>query len=373
MSYDNWRKRLEIAQLHKTVALRRAAVAALKINFSQPGEADEGYYRKPITEKHPTNGQNTIVGWIPVAYFIYDGVLTGNIGDSDHNREMTAAEVVDEQLWSYVVSHPISYELYKAVVERGEPWPDLAPPIDAATAVERAIEDGRQLGEFVTLATREINRDDNKPPEMLPEIEHAEKIKAAIGAAIKKVTSEDDANLAAGSKNRIAELRLAADKAGKAIYQPLHAAYVAEREKWLPMVNLADAEEKRLNREILTFRESERKRLAAIAAKAAEEQRLQDEANARAADRAIASGEPEQPPVVEEIAQPPAPTPIVPTYGRRVVKEELKKFAVIVDPVEVFKWMMPNQELEELLQKLATAAIRTGNTVPGTTTREGLI
>ena len=47
MRYDNWRKRLEIFEKYSTVALRRDAVARLKINFSQPGLEDVGYYRKP--------------------------------------------------------------------------------------------------------------------------------------------------------------------------------------------------------------------------------------------------------------------------------------------------------------------------------------
>jgi hypothetical protein len=402
MSFDNWRKRLEVAKL-PTVAARRAAISALKINFSRPTEDDEGYYRKPITEKDPKgNGKNIITDWVPVAYYLYDGALTGDIG----KKPMTDNEVSDEHLWSWVVSHPIDYEVYQAVIE-GAPWPDaklvMAGP-DGRTPIpaKAVLEDDGAIGlapaepamthtnvaasmapaTVIPAAGREVNPNHNQPPaeEVIPpEVQHAQAIDNAIGAAPETVTSEAEAAIAAGSMNRIAELRLAADKAGKEIYQPIFASYKAIFNAWNPMVGRAEAAEKRLKTAILTFRENERKRLAKIADEVAKRKQEAEEAAQRAADRAIVAGVPEPAPVVEpepaQVIQQPAP--IQPTYGRRAVKEELKKFAVIdrdkALDVDVYKFFRDNPKMIELIEKLATDAIRAGIEVPGTTTREGLV
>lgn len=369
MSFDRWRARL----------------AGEKVQtFLQPDAEDEGYYRKPITEPKlaangQRNGQKRIVGWTPVAYFIDRGKLCGVIGD----RDMAINEVLDESLWSWVVRHPITEELYRAVAERGEPWPDLAQ--------KAAPEDGwqQQEGEEmmrgadidagnIPAVNRTVTRTDNQPPpeEVIPpEVEHARGIDSAIGAAPTKITSEAEAAVALGSKNRIAELRLAADKAGKAIYQPPYAEYKRLHGLWTPPVARAEAAEKKLNTAILTFRENERRRLAKEKADADEKQRLIDVANEEAAQRAIAAGRPEPAPV---IAPEPAPvvqqaTPIAPTYGTRKLKEEVKKFAVINDDVEVYRHFRADADVRALLEKLTTNAIQSGATVPGATFREGLI
>lgn len=364
MSFDKWRARLD----GETVT-----------TFLQPDAEDEGYYRKPITEpklnaQGQRNGQKRIIGWEPVAYFIDRGKLCGVIGD----RDMAINEVFDESLWSWVVRYPISEELYRAVAERGEPWPDLAP----ATLTEAEVNSNfiKAIQADIPAANREVAKSDNNPPEELPaEVQHAQAIDSAIGAALTKVTSEAEAAIALGSKNRIAELRLAADKAGKAIYEPIYRDYKKVQGVWSPIVARAVAAEGKLQAAILTFREFERKRIAReqadAAAEAAAKQRAVDEANEAAAQRAIAAGKPEPEPVVVEHPAPvqAAPAPIAPTYGTRKLKEELKKFAVITDDVEVYRHFRADADLKALLEKLATNAIRSGATVPGATFREGLI
>jgi hypothetical protein len=121
MSYTNWTKRL----------------AGEKVKtFVQPQPDDEGYYRKPVTEMvlgrdGKTNGQRRVIDWIPVAYFLTDPSsadgqhLAGLIGAGKHMRDMTDDETADESLWSWVCRHPIPYEMYTAVAESGESWPDL--------------------------------------------------------------------------------------------------------------------------------------------------------------------------------------------------------------------------------------------------------
>jgi hypothetical protein len=353
-AYDNWKKRLEVAKL-PTVAARRAELTRLGLNSMEPTMMDAGYYRIPQTVKDASgNGKNVITGYVPVALWSENGAVVGVRGQD----EMTPEQIVDG--WTWFCSHPISYDLYQAVAERGEPWPDIS-----ATPEDEPA--GTRLQE-------------NQPPaEDKPALPAHERFAAAIDAAISAaatliVDSTDADAIAQGSKNRIAEIRLAGEKVGKREYEPMHAAYVEVRDRWLKPVNRATVAEKAIQTKILTFRESERKRVAAEQAEAARVQREKDEANERAAQRAIASGAAEPPPVVE--APPPvtpAPAAAAPTYGSRTVKSELKKFAVIENDVEVYKHFAAYPDVQELLQKLATNAIRNGQTVPGATFREGLV
>lgn len=369
MSNDNWRKRLAIAEEHKTVAARRAAVAALKINFSQPGEADEGYYRKPITEKHPTNGINTVVGWIPVSYYMWEGKLTGNIGAGEQNRNMTDAEVGDEELWSWVVSNPIPYEWYSAVADHGDAWPDAVKTFAGLPVTDT---DSEVMG-LVPAANRDVAKDDNKAPELPPHVEHGTAIDNAIGAGKDlPVTTVPEAALAAGAANLIRDRRLAAEKVANAKILPLKLAYDTERNNWQPKIKQAKDAEDAIRQKVNIFEAAERRRIAAEQMAAMEKQANQDAANARAADRAIANAEPEPPPVVEEVVIPQAPQPVKPTHGTYVPRaKQILKFAVIKDMSSALMHYKTNAQLIELIQKLATADIRAGLEVPGATFREG--
>lgn len=334
MSFDKWKARL----------------AGEKVpTFLRPDAWDEGYYRKASTERQP-NGQWKILGYTPVSYFVDGNQLVGIIGD----REMSDQEIGDETLWSYVVSNPIPYEWYQAVAERGEPWPDeekwqtIVPPVEAANPDE--------------------------PPKPRNEV-LAASIRAEIEKAPKEVKSAEDDAKAVGAKNRIAELRLAATKEGEAIYKPIFERYKKFQKMWADVIAPATTEEARLNKAVLTFREAERQKAVAAAAEAARKAAAELEANQRAADRAIANGTPEALPVVA-VAPPetqPAPAPVVPTYGKRNVKADVKKFAVIEDWGKVFAHFQTDADLRARLEKLATDAIRAGAAVPGATHREGLV
>jgi hypothetical protein len=328
------------------------------LTHPQPDEEDEGYYRTLMTEPGVNaktgqrNGKTIPVMWgKPVAYYMVESQLIGVIGD----RDMTENEVND--LWTYVCRYPISEELYRDVAENGKTWPDLPP---------KAAE--------IPAADRDVAKADNEAPQDPLDVQHATAIDAAIGAAPTSVKSGAEADVALGSKYRIGELRLAADKAGKAIYEPMYRIYTAEQKKWSPMVARAAAKEKELNTAILSFRESERLRILKETAEAERKQREIDEANQRAADRAIIAGEPEEAPEVVEVAMPAQLEPVVATYGTRKFKEEVK---FILDKVTswdmLFSHYKNNSDVQALLMKLAGADIKAGRTVPGTTTREGLI
>lgn len=384
MSWDRWRERL---------AQKEAGQKITVPTFLSPGPEDEGFYRKPITEPElnkqgKTNGRKRIVGWEPIAYFLQDGTLVGVI----NNRDMTPNEI--DGLWSWCVQHPIRENWYRAVSERGESWPDaekgVVAPVCERCRGDRFVSgaypdlpdepcpkcnaDAPSGAERVRLTAREITRDDNKPPELLPEIAHATAIDNAISAAIKKVTNETEAAQALGSKNRIAELRLAADKAGRAKYEPPFAEYKRLYGVWTPPVKRAEAKEKELNTIVLTFRESERRRIAKEQADADAKQREIDEANERAAQRAIGAAELEPPPIVETVEQPAPLAPVVATYGSRKLKEEVKQILESVTDFDaVYAFLKNEPKVKALLTELAAAKVKSGFVVPGVITREGLI
>lgn len=256
--------------------------------------------------------------------------------------------------WPHDSKRPISEETFWAFRDTGV-WPDVA--------------------EMVPAANREVSASDNAEPDDTPlDQQHATLIDNAIAAALTKVTTESEAAQALGSKNRIAELRLAADKAGKAEYQPPYQEYQRLYGVWTPPIKRAEAKEKELNTIVLKFRETERVQVAKEQADADERQRVLDEANARTADRAIAAGEPEPPPVVEEVPLPASPSPLVATYGTRKLKEELHTILEsITDYDAVYAFLKAEPKVRALLLELATAKVKAGFTVPGTTTRQGLI
>jgi hypothetical protein len=304
-----------------------------------------GFYRSPIKERD-AKGNNKRTGWKAVAVFMHNGMPTARVHAGSYVHDVIGDGL--NELWSYIAGNPISEETYRAVAERGEPWPGELPVIPAAD--------------------REVAKADNSEPERPLDVQHATAVDNAIAAALKAVTNEAEAAQALGSKNRIAELRLAADKAGKAIYDPIYRTYTAEQKKWSPIVARAAAKEKELNTAILTFRERERQR---IAAEAAAKQREIDEANAKAAELDIALAE-----LPTEVVEPVivAPTPIVATYGTRKLKEEVKTFLDTVNDFDaVYTYFKETAEVKAFLTTLATAAVKAGRTVPGTTTRTGLI
>ncbi len=356
---DNWKKRLAGEQIQ-----------------THDGDPNVGFYR--LRKKDAATNE---VWWTPAAYFIDDGQLVGVIGDRNMNdREVT-------ELWTYVCGNPIPEEVFFAFDGRVEvpnaEWPKgllgepKRPPFankDDAFLIPTRTVTRAELEETFPAANREVARSDNAEPEVPLHEQHKAAIEAAIGAAPKAVpTTAEECALVEGSKNRIAELRLKADKAGKVIYEPIFRTYKAEQEQWSPVINAATTAEKALGQLALRFRENERQRIAKEAAEAAAKQREIDEANARAADRAIAAGKPEPAPMVAEVA---APTiaPVAPTYGKRTTKAELK---IILDEVTdfdaLYQYFKNTDEVKAALTVLARVAVAAGRTVPGTKTREGLI
>lgn len=369
--YANWKARLA-GQTVKT--------------FLQPQLEDAGYYRLPITNRKQ-NGQTDITGWVPVAMWVEGEELTGLVGAGDEMREMTSTQLCGEQFWSWICRNPITYEVYDAVANHGAPWPD-SPAEQLANT----------LPEAVPAANREVTRNDNAPPEedKRPAYEiAAEKIDNARGVADTfEVKDVKTAEQALGIVNRLAELRLNAQRDGEAEYKPHYNKYKKLLDAWKPPVDRAAASEKALTAKINSWKRAEEKRLKDEAAKAeaeraaavakAELERIErEERAARAADRDIAAGIPpaeQELPVIQEVPitltealrKPIAPTTValVSTYGKRKLRDTPPAVIVeITDYDAVYQFFKNTESVKACLMILAKASIKVNVPVPGVTTR----
>ena len=175
-NYDKWRKRVA----GETV-----------VAFTEPDENDCGFYRLPIRERAQNaqgnnNGRWKVTGYKPVALFVSDDGHGGRLECQAGNIFLTR-HAMNEQ-WQWFVSHPITEDVWRAVAERDEPWPDFT------------------SSAAIPAADREVTSADNAIPEQPLDVQHATAVDNAIAAALKAVTSEVEATQALGSKNRIAEL-----------------------------------------------------------------------------------------------------------------------------------------------------------------------
>ena len=111
------------------------ALAGKPIALTPEMEPDYGFYRVPTKDK---------TSFRAMSYYYENGKL----------RCLLDGKPLDEQrareIWSWASQRPITYELYKAVVEDGQPWPDLnsvvtrsnnAPEDNSFEAIRERIDD----------------------------------------------------------------------------------------------------------------------------------------------------------------------------------------------------------------------------------------
>lgn len=317
--HDRWRARLN-----------KVPTPAYEI----PEVLDSGYYRKPVTVKTP-GGATKKVDYIPVILFPdANGDLCGIIGRApvEYTEDDLATDKELTEIWTWCIKHPVDEDHWREVAQDGKPWREFR-------------------GEEIPAADRDVTAGDNAPPEDIDPIdEYAISIKNAADAALTSISSAEDAAKVAGSLNRLSELRIDCDKAGKAIYKPLFEDYTKEQKRCSAPVKVAETKEASLKKMLLTWQESERKRLA-------------KEAEDAAAKLDIAA-------TPEPVA---APAPIVPTHGTRKVKAPVLKWPVFEDYAAALAHFGADDEIRARVEKLATAAVRAGTKVPGVAVREGVI
>ncbi len=271
-----------------------------------PSHPQAGFYREPRKEHY--GARRT---FRPVAYWPDgNGQLRCRIGDEDVTDKRAM------ELWTRCGHHPVTEEAYRAVAQRGLPWPDEH--------------------ELVAMG-------DNQPPEdssfeglrdaIQPLAEEAEKrIKGP------PIADQAEADRIANLADRLAELAKQAETARKEERKPHDDALKAIQAKWSPIVALAE-NYKNLKYKLLT------PWLQALEAKRKQE-----------AEVAAAAGEP---------AAAEARRPRAGTRGRAMTLKSTKK-AKITDYAVCLKFFEDSEDIKSCVQMLANRAVRAGVTVPGT-------
>lgn len=294
---------------------RRLAGEVIPIHDSEP---QAGFYR--LSSKDGTSR--------PVAYwFGKDGALRCRIGEQDVSNQIA------NERWPWASKKPITHEVYKSVMA-GNPWPDQH---------EAVIRDR---------ANSENMPDENSFEALQDRIEDlARDADALIKAGGAK--SQDEADRASDLANRLGELHKKADQARAAEKRPHDDAAKAVQVKWAPLLSSAEIY-KRIKAAVITpflIAEDKKRREAEEAARKA------------AAEAAKAGG---------AIPEAPAPkaAPKAGSNGRRSVALRTVKVVTITDRASVLKFFENNDQITEVLQKLAERASAAGVTVPGVTVTE---
>jgi hypothetical protein len=312
-----------------------------------------GFYRSGVYHKEPNKARKR-VGWSPVAIFRLGGHLTAVIGASRDARTESDRDRLNE-LWSYVAGNPISEDTYRAVAERGEPWPDrqeTVPSIpvanSSATVPERNI---------VTLTADEVKEANDDGIDLIDAARakigmppRHERISAQIDEDAKQlgkyaaIDSDEMASKARSLQQRFLDLRSEAEKQYNELNRPLLDEQKRIRGIWFPIRDKADEASNKLRSAMGVWEDTKRK-----AAKVA-------------AERAAAGQE------VKSNVPPPAAQ--IKGGSGRAAAVKVEKFVTSIDAEKVFAQFKDDERVIAFLTDLAQKAIRAGITVQGVTVEE---
>lgn len=308
--------------------------AALAGN-SQPiheNEPQAGYFKTRRGKDQP---------WLPVCIYRDAGKLVAFVGDSPADPAV---------IWTYVANRPISYELYTAVADRGEPWPeDITAEIEKARPAEAAI--GHNSGRPEDEIRDEIETLDRAFTAWLAE----------IGGTI--TTEEQDAK-AETFRTRFAEIEKRAKAAQKVEKEPFLEGGRKVDAKWKPLDAAADAGKRRVGGVVTPYRvDRDRKRQEAERKAREEAERARQEA-ARKAAEAEAAGAPPPPPSPPELTRRAAAPTGLRTYRVCVITDlPAAVGAILALPT-------PPAEFTDVVKTIARRLIEAGVAVPGAEIRE---
>jgi len=273
--------------------------------------------------------------------------------DGSWQARRNGRAVEADAIWTYACRYPISQEVYEAVAERGEPWPDSDPTVAAALA-----KPGHNLGdEFETLKD---------------EIDSAE----AGADRYKGISNEEQAGRAQSLRARLNELSGQADKLREAAKKPHLEAGKQIDAKWMPLVKSAKAIADTIKREIeayQTIKLQEQRRLEAERRqeelrRQAEEERLAKEVRAAEEAGRVPVVPPTPAPLPE--VQPLVPDTIKGNYGRAATVGVEIVVDAITDQDALYQSLREHPDLKACLLDLAKRALKAGRIVPGITTME---
>lgn len=326
MNYDYWRRAL--------------AGEKPKMYVDDP---QVGFYRSGVYQKEPNKARKR-VGWTPVAIFLSD--LDERINAMVGTKHETNRDRLNE-LWSYCAGNPISEETYRAVAERGEPWPDdyqhhevvASIPVANSSAVFIGTDFSNGKDKTMTVEVK------GNVVQAIYEGTPAEKIEREIKEAADQlgkyhtIESDEQASKARSLQQRFLDLRSDAAKHYEEANRPLLDEQKRLRGIWFPLRDEAD-QASNILREAMGKWEDTKRKAAQVAAERAE------------------AGQPVQSNV-------PPPSAQIKGGSGRAASVKVETVVVSIDVDQVFAQFKSSPDVVELLTKLAQKAIRAGICVPG--------
>lgn len=243
-----------------------------------PAQPEAGYYRAKrgdaAYKAALKSGEAKGVGWNAIAIWREgdNWLCTKQFGrDPEHHDEIC-------ELFASICRNAITYEVYQAVVERGEKWPEEVSergPAERLQAMYGETEREKALKD----APAEIghNSGDVAPFEILRERinDATAQLAKYLGEIGGKPTSQEQADKVTNFGILIAEIEKETVAGHKAAKEPWLAGGKKVDAEWKPVIELAGEEKSRIKREILTPYLIEKQRQANEAAEA-ERKRLRE-------------------------------------------------------------------------------------------------
>lgn len=266
---------------------------------------------------------------LPLAIWLDGSAVRGRLGEQDVTRDRL------NELWSFCATHPVTEEAYRAVAERGEPWPDI----------DETVND-----QFAGMGH-------NNPPSDPLEAMRREIYIAAGGADKYETIADDEAMTRAQTlRAKLLELYGAADKHCEDEYRPHKAAADGVKTKWGPLLAAATTAAKRIKTAMDAY--GTRK------LQAAEAQRRQFEDEQHKAAEA-GKPAPAPPPVVAA-----APAKIKGATGRAASGKPVKIVQSITDYAACYAYVAEQPEVRDAIMAAAQRLVTAGHIVPGTEVKE---
>lgn len=399
--YAGWRARLANAALPKSEQKKIPTFET---------EVDPGFYRKRLTEK-TAGGATKTVGHEPVAFWLESGAIVGVAGGRNLDAEQCVA------LWHSVSASPISEETWRAVAERGEPWPDAHVPKFPTAEMEEALRaealarskvdptkalDGAPVGSALKIVlppeqAAAIREEMAKPGTALKAIAElpgvagpasspdaasddpakfiAAEIEALKGGVPQYATIESDEQSARAQDLR-SQLTTAAgklDKHREALVRP----HLDAQQKINAQFNPTIKATKELANTVLDAMrawERTKREAAAEALRRAEEERQRIiAANEAAARKAAEEGKPAPeaaPAVVQAQSNAPPPSEQIKGATGRAASVRTAWLAVVDDQDAAYLAMRANPVVIEAIRKVAQARLDAGIDTPGVSKKE---
>jgi hypothetical protein len=263
------------------------------------GDPQPGFYRR----------KRKGGAWDPAAIFWHDDKLVCVIA----GRVYDAAEQ-----WTRLYPNPITEDVYRAVAEGGEPWPDIAPPVQHGSNMPA------------------------DPAEALRMQLEGEDAEIERWLATNPIRDEAAASRAADWSKRVAELAETAKRHLKEDRKPFDEGLAKVRSTWTPLEDWGTRLKKRLKEAVEPYLKEKARR----------------EAQERAA--ALATGAP---------AVPRAQNPNVGNTGKKVSLRTYRT-AVITDYDAFLAFVKDWDEVRQFMQTLADRAARAKAEMPGVQIKE---